>query len=224
MLFSVIILLEAKNVIITGPVPRFKKYSLGIGFESKPKVDSKNNKISTEIDTKKSDGPAVKSKGKNNVNKNSLSPFYADVTWVSDGDSFKVQSNNRMFVIRLFGIDAPEKKQKFGKASFKNLMKLIRNKKVYVVPIEKDRYKRIIANVYILKIVDKKRIKVHINLEQIKDGYAWHYKRYAKDQKIFATAEKSAKEAKKGLWIQASPIKPELFRINLKKSKKNKVK
>ncbi len=221
-LCSGLVLLEAKNTIIISPVPKFKKYSLGIGFDTKPNVSSKGNKISTDVNTKKSDRPVVKKKGKNDSQKTSLSPFFADVAWVYDGDSLKVQSNNKYFIIRLFGIDAPEKSQKFGKASLKNLIKLVRNKKVYVVPVDKDKYQRIVAKIYVSKVVNKKKIETYINLEQIKNGYAWHYKRYAKKEKSFAIAEQLAKKAKYGLWVQDNPMKPELFRISIKKAKKNK--
>jgi hypothetical protein len=59
------------------------------------------------------------------------------------------------------------------------------------------------------------------NLEQIKAGLAWHYKKYAdeqseKDRKTYADAETAAREAKKGLWVQPNLTPPWEYRASLK--------
>ncbi len=60
-----------------------------------------------------------------------------------------------------------------------------------------------------------------LNLEQIKAGLAWHFKRYADEQsetdrKAYAEAETTAKEAKLGLWQQPNPTPPWDYRVQLK--------
>ena len=62
---------------------------------------------------------------------------------------------------------------------------------------KRDRYKRIIGKL-LLNGTD-------INLQQVKDGYAWHYKYYQKDQSkedrvLYAEAENRARAGKIGLW------------------------
>ena len=68
------------------------------------------------------------------------------VVKVTDGDTVHVldQSKER-HKIRLGGIDAPEKKQAFGKKSTKNLAKIIAGKNIEVEYSKRDRYGRIIG-------------------------------------------------------------------------------
>lgn len=50
-----------------------------------------------------------------------------------------------------------------------------------------------------------------INKELIKQGMAWHYKKYNQDLEL-AKLEKIAREEKVGLWSQPNPISPWDFR------------
>jgi len=128
------------------------------------------------------------------------------VVSVTDGDTIKVlDSNNVQHKIRLTGIDAPEKNQPYGKASKEHLAALIAGKKVKVESNKNDRYGRVLGKVWI--------DDTDANLEQLKAGYAWWYKNYAKDQSAadriaYESAEKTAREAKLGLWVEPSPINP----------------
>jgi endonuclease YncB( thermonuclease family) len=120
------------------------------------------------------------------------------VVKVSDGDTVHVldQSNSR-HKIRLGGIDAPEKKQVFGKKSSKNLSRLVSGRNVQVEYSKRDRYRRIIG-----KLIYQGQ---DINLLQIKQGFAWHYKYYQKDQSeldrvLYSSAETEARGKTIGLW------------------------
>ncbi|WP_338081387.1 thermonuclease family protein [Aliarcobacter lanthieri] len=105
--------------------------------------------------------------------------------------------------MRLNDIDAPESKQAFGNKSKDNLAKYIAGKTVKVEYKTKDRYKRILGTIYYNN--------TDINLQQVKDGYAWVYKKYSKNQDYY-NAEKVARENKKGLWIDKNPVAPWEFR------------
>jgi endonuclease YncB( thermonuclease family) len=117
---------------------------------------------------------------------------------VTDGDTVHVLNQVReMHKIRLGGIDAPEKKQAFGKKSTKNLAKYIAGQNIEVEYDKRDRYGRIIGKL----LKDGK----DINLQQVKDGYAWHYKHYLKeqsklDQVLYGSAEMEARKKRIGLW------------------------
>ncbi len=86
------------------------------------------------------------------------------VVKVADGDSITVFDNNTQHRIRLQGIDAPERKQAFGNASWKHLASLVAGKKVTVKWDKRDRYGRIVGFV----IVGGQ----DVNLVQVKTGMA----------------------------------------------------
>ena len=126
------------------------------------------------------------------------------VVKVSDGDTITVlDSSKTQHKIRLQGIDAPEKKQAFGNASRKFLAGLVANREVRVAWSKRDRYQRILGTVF----VDGK----DVNLEMLKAGMAWHYKKYDSTP-AYAQAESEARAAKRGLWQDKNPIEPEAFR------------
>jgi endonuclease YncB( thermonuclease family) len=64
---------------------------------------------------------------------------------------------------------------------------------------KKDRYKRLIAEVYCNNI--------NINKELVKNGLAWHFKKYSSDND-YAKLEIQARKLKVGLWQQSNPIAP----------------
>ena len=130
------------------------------------------------------------------------------VVKVSDGDTVTILTSDKtQHKIRLNDIDAPEKKQAFGNKSKDNLAKYIAGKTVTVEYQKKDKYKRVLGTIYYNN--------TDINLQQVKDGYAWVYKKYSKNHNYFK-AEKEAKSKKLGLWSDKNPIEPWEFRKNIK--------
>ena len=67
----------------------------------------------------------------------------------------------------------------------------------------RDRYGRLVGKVY--------RGELYVNLEIIKAGFAWHYKKYSRDKNL-AAAERDARAAKIGLWSAGDPTPPWNFR------------
>ncbi|MGJ0332515.1 thermonuclease family protein [Aliarcobacter cryaerophilus] len=126
------------------------------------------------------------------------------VVKVSDGDTVTILTEDKaQHKIRLNDIDAPEKKQAFGNKSKDNLAKYIAGKTVTVQYQKKDKHKRILGTIY----YNNK----DINLQQVKDGYAWVYKKYSKKSEYYK-AEKLARDKMVGLWIDKSPLEPWEFR------------
>ncbi len=136
------------------------------------------------------------------------------VVGVSDGDTITVLDDTKQrHVIRLMGIDAPEKVQAFGQTAKQSLSDLVFDRDVSVTWFKKDRYGRTVGQVY----VDDK----DVCFEQIKRGLAWHYKEYEREQSVedrsrYADAEKNARIYKIGLWSDLTPINPSSFRTNIK--------
>jgi endonuclease YncB( thermonuclease family) len=128
------------------------------------------------------------------------------VVGVTDGDTIKVlDATHQLHKIRLAGIDAPENDQPFGQRSKQNLSDLVFNKDVAVEWHKLDRYGRVIGKV-IINGTDA-------NLEQVRAGLAWWYKKYAKEQSpndrvAYEQAEAQARADRSGLWTDKNPIPP----------------
>ncbi len=106
------------------------------------------------------------------------------VVKITDGDTLYVlDANYKEHKIRLAGIDAPERKQAYGLASGKHLASIVSGQQVTVEYQKRDRYGRIVGKV-LLDWID-------VCLEQVKAGFAWHYKKYqheqsAEDRELYA--------------------------------------
>lgn len=131
----------------------------------------------------------------------SLFAFPAKVIKISDGDTITVLSGKEQTKVRLYGIDAPEKKQDYGQKSRQFLASLIAGQVVEVEPKGKDRYKRTLG------IIHQKG--QDINAQMVKNGYAWAYVKYSK---IYVDQEKTARKNKLGLWQSSNPTPPWVWR------------
>lgn len=124
-----------------------------------------------------------------------------NVVAILDGDTIDVLSPDKKPVrVRLDGIDAPEKKQPFATKSRKALADLVAEKEVRVEIQGEDRYKRKVGVVHLGN--------VNVNERLVRDGWAWHFVKYAKDNKTLAAAEQEARKAKRGLWADSKPPVP----------------
>jgi len=136
------------------------------------------------------------------------------VIGVHDGDTITVlDQDNKKFTIRLQGIDAPELKQEFGAVSQKNLSGMVLGKQVSIHWNKVDKYRRTVGTI----MLDGR----DINIEQVKAGVAWHFKKYEDEQSpadriTYAAAEQSARAAKLGLWKDANPLPPGDWRQEVK--------
>jgi endonuclease YncB( thermonuclease family) len=67
-----------------------------------------------------------------------------------------------------------------------------------------DRNKRLIAEVIL-------QDGTNLNKELVKNGLAWHFKKYSKDNS-YADLENEARASKVGLWADNNPIAPWTWR------------
>ncbi len=128
---------------------------------------------------------------------------------VSDGDTIRLMSGGEIKKIRFYGIDAPESKQEFGDRARFVLDSLIAGKQVKVKVIDTDRYRRLVAEVWLDSL--------ELSYWMVANGYARWYQSYGKDRKDLARAEQEAKIAKKGLWAAENPEAPWDYRARQKK-------
>ncbi len=122
---------------------------------------------------------------------------------VIDGDTIKINSKK----IRLYGIDAPEKKQKCkktyltisfmsftkdymcGEVSTEKLIKKINKQKLNCNILDVDRYKRLIGECF--------KRNINLNSWMVSNGYAVAYRKYSKK---YVSDEINAKNNKLGIW------------------------
>jgi endonuclease YncB( thermonuclease family) len=129
---------------------------------------------------------------------------------VVDGDTIIVSDTHReRHQVRLQGIDAPEKGQRFGTISRSNLNALVYQKQVAVNWAKHDRYGRLVGRVYVNG--------VDASLRQLEAGLAWVYREYVDelppaDRRLFLQVEAAARNRYLGLWRERRPTPPWLWR------------
>ena len=127
----------------------------------------------------------------------------------SDGDSFELKDeNNRKIRVRLYGIDAPESNQRFGKESREHLQSLMKGRKLRLKTMYLDNYQRSVAVVY---LSGKDGIdELSINQRQVQAGMAWVYDYFCTSDfcNTWKLEEAMAQKQKIGLWKDPSPTPP----------------
>lgn len=119
---------------------------------------------------------------------------------VYDGDTLRVVNGSQELKIRFCGIDAPEKDQPLGIESRDYLRSLLKdNSPVQVTQIERDRYGRTVAEIFLGE--------TNINVAMVRAGYAWHYTKYSgscPSREAIAAAEAAAQAQSVGVHANSS--------------------
>lgn len=126
--------------------------------------------------------------------------FDARVKYVIDGDTFVLEDGRK---VRIASIDTPEighdgrKDQYYARDSMAELDRLIRGRKVRLdyTRDKKDRYKRIVAWVYVDGML--------VNEYMVRNGYAFFYyhpNNRQKFQNMLLQAQRKAYKENKGFW------------------------
>jgi len=119
---------------------------------------------------------------------------------VLDGDTIQIVDDaGELHTIRLLGIDAPEKRQRFGPEATEHVKSLTAGQRVTVAWDDRDRYKRILGTVT--------ANGVDVNADLVRRGLAWHYVKYSDDVSL-ARLQNEARAANVGLWQDARRVAP----------------
>lgn len=134
------------------------------------------------------------------------------VVAITDGDTFKLlKIDSTLIKVRVANIDSPERKQPFSTKAKQFTSQAIFGKNVTLEYLKKDRYGRFICNTIY-------NDSLNLAHELLKNGLAWHYKKYSKDAYL-QTLEDEARAHNVGLWGAKNQIPPWKWRSNKKKSK-----
>lgn len=121
------------------------------------------------------------------------------VVAVTDGDTIKATCQDELVTLRIVGIDAPEKKQEWGRDAHESLAKLCLDKPAYLYTQGKDRYGRTLGHLTCNG--------VDAQAHQMRNGMAWVYKPGPIDMGLLML-EAEARYKKVGLWSQENPTPP----------------
>ena len=139
---------------------------------------------------------------------------------VIDGDSLEVKYAGllsflgRPFPVRLYGIDAPELAQPHGQESRKQLETLVRRGGIRMDVVATDRYGRTVGLLY------RRRRAQSVNVEMVRSGMAWWYRRYGGRDLGFPEAEAEAKRRRRGVWRDGNRARrPWDYRADLRRTR-----
>lgn len=133
-----------------------------------------------------------------------MDKYYAKVSRVIDGDTFTIKDKNgNTKIIRILGIDTPEKKQEFGNIATEFTRNLIEGKTVFVVPVQLGRYGRLIAHI---KLDGKAIAETLLN-----EGMCFASGHGHKYDQLFYALEQQARVRKVGIWKKYNE-NPALYR------------
>ena len=123
-----------------------------------------------------------------------------NVIRVLDGDTLEILQDKKTVRVRLANIDAPEKKQDYGRWSTDMMKSLVAGKTVTVTYFQRDRYGRILGQVYAPD-------GMNVNQFMVRAGAAWVYEQYNTDP-VLPVLQNEARQQKRGLWSDADPVPP----------------
>ncbi len=144
----------------------------------------------------------------------SRTPLQNEVVRVTDGDTVVIASadSKKNITCRLYGIDSPEtpkrdrKGQPYAKEAGKELRQLILGQRVDMVTTGEKTHGREVCII--------KKDGMDINLEMVRRGYAWAYRKHLKSPYAseYIEAENKAREQKLGIWQEDNPLPPWEFK------------
>jgi endonuclease YncB( thermonuclease family) len=124
---------------------------------------------------------------------------------VSDGDTIRVLRGRAQERVRLHGVDCPELGQAFGQRARQRTAELVMGRDVRVRVLDRDRYGRLVAEII---LPDGESL----NRKLVAEGLAWWYREYARRDAGLRLLEEQARAARRGLWADASPVPPWVWR------------
>lgn len=139
-------------------------------------------------------------------------PITGQVTRVIDGDTIELRADNGAYmIIRLHGIDSPDRCQNKFEEAKQFATQILLNKKVKFLQTGKDQYERFVGEIYIDADNTNGEYGVWFNAAIVGSGFAWHWPRYSNSEQI-ASLQLVAKKLKLGVWQESNPIPPWEFR------------
>ena len=158
--------------------------------------------------------------------------FQCKVVGVIDGDTITCLTEQKEQIkVKLYQIDAPEAGQAYWKESKKQLIDVIDNSQILIIKNEGANNQEQTLGTFYLKIEapcfttagieTRSNCYVYFNINEymVRKGFAWYYP-FDGDNLEYQQAEKKAREAKRGLWVNKHAMPPWEYRKQIKGKKK----
>eukprot|EP00899_Mesostigma_viride_P008435 jgi/Mesvir1/17593/Mv08825-RA.1 len=130
---------------------------------------------------------------------------------VVDGTNGEPDALTKRLVIRLRGVDCPMKTQKYGPEATSALKAAVSGRECRAAVYDVDRKGQYLADLFCGKLFVQEML--------LRTGLAWHFVKYD-DTPALAQWQAEAKESKRGLWQDAAPLAPWLYRWQQKQTQK----
>lgn len=118
-------------------------------------------------------------------------PLQGEVSRVHDGDTLTLEGAFGSTRVRLAQIDAPELGQPWGEEAHEALRRLAGGRDAHLEVSDVDDYGRRVGDLFVAGR--------HVNEALVREGHAWAYRRWIRDEEILE-AEASARRERRGLW------------------------
>lgn len=128
--------------------------------------------------------------------------FAGKVLSVTDGDTFEMEiaATGQKVAVRVYGMDAPESDQAFGKTARERLEKLVLGQSVTVTR-KGISYNRVVGDTYLGT--------TRVSAVMIGQGMALWYRQFAPNDDDLNYAEADARDDNRGIWKwSANPVAP----------------
>ena len=140
------------------------------------------------------------------------------VVGIADGDTLTARYGPpgayAQVRVRLAAIDAPEKRQPFGRAARQSLADLCFGVEAKISAQAADRYGRIVADVTCRG--------QDAGAAQVKSGMAWVYDKYAKNHRHLYPLQDAARKTRAGLWRDLDSKQPPIPPWEWRRQKRSK--
>lgn len=137
----------------------------------------------------------------------------AKIVSVTDGDTLVVFHGGRQKMVRLYGIDSPEKDQDFGRQAKALTAALVAGRTIAIEQKGIDHYGRVVG----LVLIDG----LSLNELIIQNGFAWVLRQNCKEKfcSSWISAEESAHSQRKGMWASQNITPPWEWRYQQRAAK-----
>jgi endonuclease YncB( thermonuclease family) len=137
------------------------------------------------------------------------------VVEVPQGDLLTARLNGKFVKLRLYGIDCPEPKQRYGREARRAVAGLVYGRDVVVHPKGKDESGRLLVEM----LFEGGR---NLNQLLVQEGLAWLVMSTLPETTLVEMQERAQLE-KRGLWHDPAPVPPWQWRASHPATKKKKV-